>query len=146
MPAYKECVAGYGHTTSLWFHFVENQMTGYTLETPKGCESMAPDVWFERHMLILRMMPKCGQKTNDVLPYLTFTAGDRAVQAIRDYNVYELAIAFTSHYCWQLVNGAKILKTLGELAKVYAGASAIYVFRSHDECAAALRAVNQEKA
>lgn len=94
-------------------------------------------------MLIVRMTSKHTQKTNDVLPYLTFTAGERAVRAIRDYNVYELAIAFTSHYCWQLVNGAKILKTYGELAKVYAGIYAVYVFRSHDECAAALKSASQ---
>lgn len=139
MPVCKECVAGFGHTTSLWFHFSGNQMAGYTIETSRGQESLSPDVWFERHMLILKMTAKHVQKTQNVLPYLTFCAGERAVSAIRDYNVYELAIAFTSHYGWQLVNGAKILPTYGELAKVYAGIYAVYLFRSHDECRAALK-------
>ena len=141
MPVCKECVAGFGHTTSLWVHFSGNQMAGYTIETPRGQESLSPDVWFERHMLILKMTAKHVQKTQNVLPYLTFCAGARAVNAIRDYNVYELAIAFTSHYGWQLVNGAKILPTYGELAKVYAGIHAVYLFRSHDECRAALETV-----
>ena len=94
-------------------------------------------------MLIVRMTPKHAQKARDVLPYLTFAAGDRAVAAIKDYNVYELAIAFTSHYCWQLVNGAKILPTYKELAKVYAGCYAVYLFKSHDECAEALAIVSK---
>lgn len=134
----KECVAGFGHTSSLWFHFTGNQMAGYSIETPRGHEQLEPDEWFERHMLILRTSPKHPQKGRDVLPYLTFCAGERAVSAIKDYDVYELAIAFTSHYCWQLVNGAKILNSYGELAKVYAGMYAVYLFKSHDECAAAL--------
>ena len=134
----KECVAGFGHTSSLWFHFEGSEMINYSIETARGHENLAPDAWFQRHMMILRLTPKHAQKGRDVLPYLTFIAGDRAVVAIKDYNVYELAIAFTSHYCWQLVNGAKILTSYGELAKVYAGPYAVYLFKSHDECSAAL--------
>lgn len=84
-------------------------------------------------MLITKVSKKDTQKSNDVLPYLTFTAGTRAVVAIRDYNVYELALAFTSHYGWQLINGAKILPDHKELAKVYAGVYAVYLFRSEPE-------------
>ena len=142
MTACKECVAGFGHTSSLWFHFVGNEMAGYTIESPNGSESFPPDRWFEQQMLILRMTPKHLQKGRDVLPYMTFWAGERAVQAMRDYHVYELAIAFTSHYCWQLVNGAKILTTYGELAKVYAGVYAVYLFRSQAERDTALAAAS----
>jgi len=146
MTACKECVAGFGHTSSLWFHFAGNEMAGYTIESPTGHESFPPDIWFEQHMLILRLTPKHVQKSRDVLPYLTFVAGERAVQAMRDYNVYELAIAFTSHYGWQLINGAKILTTYGELAKVYAGVYAVYLFRSQPERDAALDAAKLGKA
>lgn len=114
-------------------------MIGYSIETPRAHENLEPDVWFERHMLILKKTPKHMQKGNDVLRYMTFTAGDKAVSAIKDYNIYELAIAFTSQYCWQLVNGAKILESYGELAKVYAGQYAVFLFKSHAECEAALR-------
>ena len=141
MQACKECVSGYGHTWSLWFHFDENQMIGYTTETPRGVENHGPDTWFEQHMLIVKTTKKSLQKSADVLPYLTFSAGERAVQAIRDYNVYELALAFTAHYGWQLINGAKILPTFKELAKVYAGVYAVYLFRSHDERNVALEKV-----
>jgi hypothetical protein len=129
----RECVAGFGHTSSLWFHFEGNQMVGYTIETPEGHESLPPDHWFEQQMLIIRTTPKHLQKGNDILPYLTFTAGERAVRAMRDYNVYELALAFTSHYGWQLINGAKILPAYGELAKVYAGVYSVYLFHSESE-------------
>jgi hypothetical protein len=108
-------------------------MIGYTIETPKGIETLPPDVWFVQHMLIVKTSQKHLQKTTEILPYLTFTAGNRAVQAIRDYNVYELALAFTSHYGWQIINGAKILPAYGELAKVYAGIYAVYLFRSQPE-------------
>ena len=142
MIASKEGVAGFGHTSSLWFHFVGDAMAGYTIESPKSCESLPPDSWFEQQMLILHMTPKHLQKSWDVLPYLTICAGDRAVKAMRDYHVYELALAFTSHYCWQLVNGAKILPAYSELAKVYAGCYAIYLFRSVAERSAALQAAS----
>lgn len=141
MTACKECVSGFGHTSSLWFHIEGNQMTGYTVETPKGVEELSPDMWFVQQMLIVRTTKKHTQKSVEVLPYLTFIAGERAVQAIRDYNTYELAIAFTSHYGWQLINGAKILPAYGELAKVYAGIFAVYLFRSTTERQAALKAV-----
>jgi hypothetical protein len=75
---------------------------------------------------------------------LTFTAGDRAVQAIRDYNVYELALAFTSHYGWQLINGAKILPSYGELAKVYAGIYAVYLFYTSADMERALQKIAAE--
>lgn len=141
MQACKECVAGFGHTSSLWFHFAENQMVGYTIETPRGVEALPPDIWFDQQMLIVKTTKKHVQKSIDILPYLTVVAGDRAVRAIRDYNTYELAIAFTSHYGWQLINGAKILPPYGELAKVYAGIYAVYLFRSQPEREAALKAV-----
>lgn len=133
MKPCKECVAGFGHTSSLWFHFVGTEMIGYSIETPQGYETLPPDVWFVQHMLVVKTSKSHLQKGTDVLPYLTFTAGNRAVQAIRDYNVYELALAFTSHYGWQLINGAKILPAYGELAKVYAGIYAVYLFRSQPE-------------
>lgn len=145
MAATKACVAGMGHTSSLWFHFTESEMEGYTVETPRGHEYLQPDSWFERHMLIIRVTPKHMQKSFDVLPYLTFSAGERAVAAIKDYNIYELAIAFTSHYGWQLVNGAKILTYYGELAKVYAGIYAVYLFRSHDDCLKAAKMATSGK-
>jgi hypothetical protein len=141
MQACKECVSGFGHTSSLWFHFADDQMVGYTIETSKGVEALGPDVWFEQHMLIVKTSKKHVQKSVDVLPYLTFVAGERAVNAIRDYNVYELALSFTSHYGWQIINGAKILPPYGELAKVYAGVYAVYLFRSQPERDAALKAV-----
>jgi len=141
MQACKECVAGFGHTSSLWFHFDGNEMIGYTVETPKGIETLPPDIWFTQHMLIIRTSKSHVQKGNNVLPYLTFHAGERAVQAIRDYNVYELALAFTSHYGWQLVNGAKILPGQKELAKVYAGIYAVYLFRSQPDREAAMKRV-----
>jgi hypothetical protein len=137
MTASKECLAGFGSTTSLWFHFMDGQMVGYSLEEPNRVETFPPDTWFDQHMLMLGTSKKSTQKSNDVLPYLTYTAGERAVRALRDYHVYELAIAFTSHYSWQLVNGAKILPALGELAKVYAGQCAVYLFRSEAERRAA---------
>jgi hypothetical protein len=139
--AYKECVSGFGHTSSLWFHFAENQMVGYTIETPKGIDTLGPDAWFKQHMLIIKTSKKHLQKSIDVLPYLTFIAGERAVNAIRDYNVYELAISFTSHYGWQIINGAKILPAYGELAKVYAGTYAVYLFRAQPERDAAMNTV-----
>lgn len=92
-------------------------------------------------MIIVHRHSKNTQKSNDILPYLTFMAGERAVSAMRDYNVYELAIAFTSHYGWQLINGAKILESYGELAKVYAGNCAVYLFRSSVEREAALKLI-----
>jgi hypothetical protein len=92
-------------------------------------------------MLIIKTSKAHLQKSNDVLPVLTFTAGDRAVRAMRDYNAYELAIAFTSHYGWQLVNGAKILPCFGELAKVYAGVYAIYLFKTIPEKEGALKKI-----
>jgi len=141
MQSCKECVAGFGHTSSLWFHFTDSQMIGYTVETPKNHESMSPDDWFEQHMLIVKTTKTHQQKSTDILPYLTFVAGQRAVQAIRDYNVYELALAFTSHYGWQVINGAKILPDYGELAKVYAGVYAIYLFRTNAEKQKALQAL-----
>lgn len=141
MQSCKECVAGFGHTTSLWFHFEGTQMTGYTTETPRGIETLPPDQWFVQHMFITKVSKKDLQKSNDVLPYLTFVAGNRAVNAIRDYNVYELALAFTSHYGWQLINGAKILPDHKELAKVYAGVYAVYLFRSQPEREAAVKAM-----
>ena len=103
------------------------------METPFGLESLPTDEWFEHHFLTMRMTSKHTQKSHDVIPYLTFTAGERAVRAIRDYSVYELALAFTSHYDWQLINGAKILASYGELAKVYAGMNAVYLFQSKNE-------------
>lgn len=133
MALSKECVSGFGHTSSLWFHFDETHMVGYTIETPRGVEQLAPDVWFEQQMLIVKTSKKHTQKTVEVLPYLTFTAGERAVKAIKDYNIYELALAFTSHYGWQLINGAKILPALGELAKVYADIYAVYLFLSNTD-------------
>lgn len=138
MQPSKECVAGFGHTTSLWLHFSGNQLIGFSAETPGGVETLPPDNWFEQHMLIITVTRKHPQKSVDVLPYLTTVAGERAVRAIRDYNVYELALAFTSQYGWQLVNGAKILPAYGELAKVYAGLFAVYLFRTLDEKKAAL--------
>lgn len=116
-------------------------MTGYTIETTRGIETLPPDIWFKQHMLIVRMSKSHVQKNITVLPCLTFTAGERAVQAIRDYNVYELALAFTSHYGWQLINGAKILPPHGELAKVYAGIYAVYLFRSQPEREGALKQI-----
>jgi hypothetical protein len=133
MQSCKECVAGFGHTSSLWLHFSESQMIGYSIETPRGHEVLPPDNWFEQHMLIIKTTKKHQQKSTDVLPYLTFVAGNRAVQAIRDYNVYELAVAFTSHYGWQIINGAKILPDYGELAKVYAGIFAVYLFKTQQD-------------
>ncbi len=53
--------------------------------------------------------------------------------------MYELALAFTSHYGWQLINGAKILPDYGELAKVYAGIYSVYLFRSRQEKEAAIK-------
>lgn len=141
MQTCKECVAGYGHTSSLWFHFEENQMIGCSIETANGIEELMPDMWFVQQMLIVRTTKKHTQKSVDILPYLTFVAGERAVRAIRDYNAYELAIAFTSHYGWQLINGAKILPAYSELAKVYAGVYSVYLFRSSVERQAALKAV-----
>lgn len=137
----RECVAGFGHTSSLWFLFDENQMIGYTVETPQGHESFPPDTWFEQQLLLVKTTQKHLQKTNDILCCLTFTAGPRAVRAIRDYNVYELALAFTSHYDWQLINGAKILPAYGELAKVYAGVYAVYLFHTQPERNAALSTI-----
>lgn len=142
MIACKECVAGFGHTSSLWFHFEGNQMIGYTVETPEGIENSGPDAWFEQHMLIVKTSKKHVQKSIDAFPYLTFVAGQRAVQAIRDYHIYELALAFTSQYGWQIINGAKILPPFGELAKVYAGIFAIFLFRSNVERDAALEAID----
>ena len=133
MKACKECVAGFGHVASLWFHFEGNQMISYSIETPTGHETLPPDTWFVQHMLIVSTSRSHVQKTTDILPYLTFSAGARACSAIRDYNIYELALAFTSHYGWQLINGAKILPAYGELAKVYAGIYAVYLFRSQPE-------------
>lgn len=141
MQQCKECVAGFGHTSSLWLHFSESQMIGYSIETPKGHETLPPDNWFEQHMLIIKTTKKHLQKSTDVLPYLSLVAGTRAVQAIRDYNVYELAIAFTSMYGWQIINGAKILPDYGELAKVYAGIYAVYLFRSAQQKEAAMKAL-----
>ena len=134
-------MAGFGHSESLWFHFADDQMTGYTVDTLEGSELQPPDLWFEQHMLIIRTSPKHVQKSNDILPYLTFIAGSRAVEAMRDYNVYELALAFTSHYGWQLINGAKILPTYGELAKVYAGIYSVYLFRCQLERDVALKQI-----
>ena len=134
-----ECVAGYSHTSSLWFSFDHDQMVYYTIETPKGVETLALDAWFGQQMLITKTTKKHPQKTYDILPYLTVVAGNRAVRAIRDYHVYELAIAFTSHYGWQLINGAKILPSYGELAKVYAGIYAVYLFHSTAELQAATK-------
>lgn len=140
--AYKECVSGFGYTSSLWFHFIANEMVGYTIETPTGVETLTPDAWFEQHLLIFKVHSRSTQKSTDVLPYLSCAAGLRAVQAVRDYNAYELAIAFTSHYAWQLINGAKILQSFGELAKVYAGTCAVYLFKSQADREAAILKIN----
>lgn len=137
-------MAGFGHTSSLWFHFDQNQMIGYSIETPRGLETLPPDIWFEQQMLIVKKSRSHTQKTTDILPYLTFSAGGRAVQAMRDYNVYELALAFTSHYGWQLINGAKILPSYGELAKVYAGVYAVYLFRTPADKEAGMKLVVSE--
>jgi len=114
-------------------------MVGYVIETPNGAEVFPPDIWSEQHMFITKTTTKHVQKRDDVLPYLAHVAGTRAVQAIRDYNVYELAIAFTNNYSWQLINGAKILPDYGELAKVYAGVYAVYLFKSQADRDAALK-------
>ena len=140
----KECVAGFGHTSSLRFHFDGNALIGYTIETPRSSETLPPDDWFKQHMLAIKTSKSHVQKSATVLPYLTFTAGDRAVQAIRDYNVYELALAFTSHYGWQLINGAKILPSYGELAKVYAGIYAVYLFYTSADMERALPKIAAE--
>ncbi len=115
------------------------------METPSGQEIFPPDKWFQDQMLIVRTSKAHLQKSNDVLPVLTFTAGDRAVAAMRDYNVYELAIAFTSHYGWQLVNGAKILPCFCELAKVYAGIYAVYLFKASSEKEKALKRLSTKR-
>lgn len=130
MQSEPQCVAGFGHVYSLWFHFVGTEMVGYTIETPMGRKTMPTDVWFQQHMLIVRTTRKHPPKQDDVLPYLSHVAGTRAVQAISDYNVYELAIAFTAMHSWQLINGAKLLPDYGELAKVYAGVNAVYLFKN----------------
>lgn len=121
-------------------------MIGYTIETPESHEFLPPDHWFEQQMLILRTTPKHLQRGTDILPYLTFMAGERAVRAMRDYNVYELATAFTSHYGWQLINGAKILPAHGELAKVYAGVYSVYLFHTPAEREAAFKQVSAVQA
>lgn len=116
-------------------------MISCLMETPKGQDIFPPDRWFQDQMVIVKTSKLHLQKSNDVLPVMTFMAGDRAVQAMRDYNVYELAIAFTSHYGWQLVNGAKILPFFGELAKVYAGIYAVYLFKTTPEKDSALKKI-----
>jgi len=128
-----ECVAGHGHTTGLWFKFHGDTLVGYCLLTSEGTEVHQIDEWFIQHMATIKVTRKHLQASTDVLPYLTFVAGDRAVKAVRDYNVYDLAIAFTSHYGWQLINGAKILPTYGELAKVYCGMFAVYLFKTNED-------------
>lgn len=120
-------------------------MVSFITETPQGQQVLPPDRWFQEQMVIIKTTKTHIQKSTDVLQYLTFVAGDRAVRAIRDYNVYELAIAFTSHYGWQLINGAKILPHFGELAKVYAGVYAVYLFRSKDERGKALEQLETTK-
>ena len=132
MPIKSECVAGFGHLRSLWFLFDNNQMVGYVVETPEGRETYQPDMWSEQHFIILKTTSKHPPQREDVLPYLSQVAGNRAVQAIKDYNVYELALAFATNYSWQLINGAKILPDYGELAKVYAGIYSVYIFKTKE--------------
>lgn len=108
-------------------------MVGYSIFTPDGPETHELDEWFSRHMATVRVTKKHLQASTDIFPYLTVVAGSRAVQAVRDYSVYDLAIAFTSHYGWQLINGAKILPAYGELAKVYCGMNAVYLFRKNED-------------
>ena len=60
-------------------------MTGYSIETPKGHETLPPDVWFVQHMLIVKTSKSHLQKSSDVLPYLTFTA---LLMAGLDYSIH----------------------------------------------------------
>lgn len=129
----KECVAGYGHTSSLWFWFADDKLNGYAIETPSASETNTIDGWIDQHLLVIKKHHSHIQRDVGVLPCLTISAGTRAVQAIRDYNMYELALAFTAHYSWQLINGAKILPSYTELAKVYAGIYAMYLFKTPAE-------------
>lgn len=125
-----ECVAGFGHLNSLWFAMDAGGLTGVVIENNGEQEAVNANDWLKPRVLVFKTTPAHPQKREDVLRCLATTAGTRAVQAVRDYNVYELALAFTSNYSWQLINGAKILPDFGELAKVYAGQWSIYLFKS----------------
>jgi hypothetical protein len=133
MEVRKECVSGFGNTTSLWFHLVSCQLNAYTIETPQGFETVPANEWFDQHLLILQRTRQDVQKSTNHFLYLTFSVGQRAVDAVRDCSIFGLALAFTSHHAWQLVNGAKILPFYGELAKIYAGFNAVYLFQSEME-------------
>ena len=122
------CVAGFGHTHSAWLHIRDGHVCGCRLDTPEGSEEIAITDWFKRNFLSFKVAVRDGQARVEELPLLAYAAGIRAVSAIRDFNTYELAIAMTANYSWQLVNGAKPLPDFGELAKFYAGTVAVYIY------------------
>ena len=125
-----ECVAGYGHLQSLWLQFAEQRLIACFTDTPEGVEAVQVDNWLVPCVMVTKVPRKNVAPRDDVLPYLSKIAGARAVCAARDCNVYELALALTANYSWQLINGAKILPDYSELAKVYAGAHVIYLFKT----------------
>ena len=128
MSAHKVCVAGFGQRISLWLSIKQGQLTECTIEEPKRHEHIEVDDWFAHHFMLVPINPTHGPKTTTVCPYLTLQAGKKAANAVRDYSINSLAMAFISQYGWQIANGACPLPDKSELAKVYAGEFAVYLY------------------
>lgn len=147
IEGFKACVAGYTSNNSLWIYIIDEKIIAYSLVTKHEPEKANDkDTWLSDHMLVIKTTEFHTQKTSDKLPHLTFTTGARAINAVQDYNIYELALALTSHHAWQLVNGAKILPYYGELAKVYVGIYALFLFKTQLELKNAVKTRKGNKA
>lgn len=137
--ANRHCVAGYGQKISVWATIDRGKLTECAIEEPRNHERIeVNDTWFSDHVLVVPVDKRHGPKTKSVCPYLTLQAGKKAAAALRDYSVTALAMALVSQYGWQIANGAQSLPEKGELAKVYAGANALYVFGTRSEKAEGL--------
>jgi hypothetical protein len=129
----KECVAGFGQHTSVWLEFNWHKLVGCTVEESRRHEYVAVDDWLVDHFLVVPVRRKHGPKETKRCLYLTYSAGRKAADAIRDYSVVNLGLAFIAQYGWQIANGAKPLRERGELAKVYAGGLAVYLYLTRKE-------------
>jgi hypothetical protein len=128
----KVCIAGFGQKVSVWATIRAGRLTGFNIEEPKRHEAIESDAWFDDYLLLVPVNSKNGPRKTKICPYLTAIAGRKAAEALRDYSITNLAMALISHYGWQVANSAKPLTEHNELAKVYAGNYALYVFETRD--------------
>lgn len=128
------CIAGQGCTPMVSCTVNDGKITEFAVWRKNRTTHVPVDESLSRRLVLVKAKAHAAPKNTHVCSYLTTLAARKLAHAVenltcsvREEVIYQMALALTSQYGYQIANKAKPIAEQDSLCRVYVGNYVLYV-------------------